>query len=169
MGWQLIGLILSGVAGAWLARLARVPMWPMTGAVIGAGSFHLLAPGDVRLPPGWVFLAQVAVGTSVGSRLGRSLVRDFRRVVLPGVLVMTTVVPAGIGMGLLLARMDGIGELESTFGMVPGGVGEMVAAVTALGGDSAVVAAMHLVRLLVVIWTIHLMGAWLRSRDGDSQ
>jgi membrane AbrB-like protein len=162
----LLAVLGSASAGAAVARILRLPMWPMTGAVLGAAAFHLALPGTVRVPTAWVFIAQVAVGTSVGARLGKSLIRDFGQVVVPGLVVMGTVLPVGVGLGFLLSRSDGMGEMEAVFGMVPGGVGEMVAAVTALGGDSALVAGMHLARLLVVIWAIHLMVAVLRRRRG---
>lgn len=44
--------------------------------------------------------------------------------------------------------------------MVPGGVGEMVAPATALDADSAVVAGMHVVRLLVVVSVTPLLVRW---------
>ena len=80
-------------------------------------------------------------------------------------------VAAGIGLGLALWSSNGMGLTEAVFGMVPGGVGEMVSAVASLGGDSALVAGMHLVRLLIVVSVIGLLVRWFQRRDreeGDS-
>ena len=52
--------------------------------------------------------------------------------------------------------------------MVPGGVGEMVSAVASLGGDSALVAGMHLVRLLVVVTVMGALVRWFRRREGGA-
>lgn len=161
----LLGVIASASGGAALARVLRLPVWPITGAVPGAAVFHLVATDQVHIPGWWMFVAQVAVGTSVGSRLGRSVISDFRRVLAPGLLVVLTIIPAGVGLGLLLAETNHIGLIESVFGMVPGGLGEMVAAVAALGGDSALVAGIHLTRLLIVVWSIQGMVSWLRRRQ----
>jgi uncharacterized membrane protein AbrB (regulator of aidB expression) len=56
--------------------------------------------------------------------------------------------------------------VEAVFGMVPGGVGEMVAAVASMGGDSALVAGIHLVRLLVVVSVMGQLARWFQRRDG---
>ena len=59
---------------------------------------------------------------------------------------------------------NGLGLVESVFGMVPGGVGEMVAAVASIDGDSALVAGMHLVRLVVVVSVMGSLVRWFRRR-----
>ena len=51
--------------------------------------------------------------------------------------------------------------------MVPGGVGEMVAAVASIDGDSALVAGMHLVRIVIVVTVIDVAVRWLRRRGGQ--
>lgn len=167
---ELLGLLASGAAGAALARLLRLPMWPMTGAIAGSAVFHVAAGGQTVLPRWWTLAAQVAVGIAVGSRLGPTVLRDFRAVLLPGALAVVAIIAAGVGLGLALFAIGPVGLVESVFGMVPGGVGEMVAAVDAMDGDSALVAAMHLARLLIVLSILPVIGRWLRRRaapDGD--
>jgi uncharacterized protein len=68
------------------------------------------------------------------------------------------------GLGVVLWASNGLGIVEAVFGMVPGGVGEMVAAVASIEGDSALVAGMHLVRLLVVVTVMGALVRWFRRR-----
>lgn len=159
----LVGLLVSGAIGAAAGRVLRLPMWPLTGAILGSAAFHLTIGGGGDLPWWWTFAAQVAVGSAVGSRLGPTVLQDFRAILLPGVTAVLVIIPAGIGLGLAIWSTGRAGLVESVFGMVPGGVGEMVAAVTSLRGDSALVAGMHLVRLLVALTALHFAVRWLRG------
>jgi len=85
-------------------------------------------------------------------------------IVVPGVVAVVATVVAGIGLGLAVWWIMSIGLVEAVFGMVPGGVGEMVAAVASLGGDSALVAGMHIIRLLVVVTVMGALVGWFRRR-----
>ena len=162
----LAGLLAGGSAGAAVGRLIRLPMWPLTGALIGASTVHLALGGGGVLPSGLVFVAQVLVGSTLGARLGPTALREFRAVMTPGMVAVLVTVAAGIGLGLALWSSNGMGLVEAVFGMVPGGVGEMVAAVASLGGDSALVAGIHLVRLLVVVSVMGWLARWFQRRDG---
>lgn len=155
-------LLAAGVAGAALARLLRLPMWPFTGAVLAVALLQQLHHVELGLPGWWSLVAQILVGTAVGGRLGREVLLEFRSVLAPGVVVVLTVIPAGVGLGILVHYWTGLPALDTVFGLVPGGVGEMVAATASLNGNSALVAGMHLARLLVVVWTAHVAVRWLR-------
>jgi membrane AbrB-like protein len=164
----LSGLLAAGAVGAVLARWARVPLWPMTGAIVGSALFAWVTDGAAPVPGWWSPLAQILVGCSVGSRLGPQVLTEFRAVLLPGTVAVLSIVVAGIGIGFAFAGLGMLSPVVAVFGSVPGGVGEMVAAATTLGGDSAVVAGMHLVRLLVLITALPVMVAWLR-RGGEPE
>ncbi|MQA10371.1 MAG: AbrB family transcriptional regulator [Pseudonocardiaceae bacterium] len=157
----LLGLLGAGILGAAIGKLARFPFWPLSGAILGAAAFHLAAGGAASVPWWWSFGAQVLIGTVVGAKLGPAVLRDFRLVLLPGTVAVLAIVAAGVGLGFALESVSALSRLEAVFGMVPGGVGEMVAAVTTLHGNSALVAGMHLVRLLIVIvslpWLVRLV------------
>ena len=167
-------LLAGGAAGAVLGRLARLPLWPLTGALLGAGAVQLVVGNGGPFPPWAVFVAQVLVGSTVGARLGPTVLREFRAVMVPGVVAVLVTVVAGIGLGVGLWWSRTVGLVESVFGMVPGGVGEMVSAVASLDGDSALVAGMHLIRLLIVVTVMGSLASWFRRRsqrppqEGDS-
>jgi membrane AbrB-like protein len=160
----LVALLTGGAAGAALGRLMRLPMWPLTGALIGAGAVHLAVGGGNAIPSWCVFTAQVLVGSTLGASLGPGVLREFREVMFPGLMTVLVTVVAGLGLGLGLWYSNGMGLVEALFGMVPGGVGEMVAAVASIGGDSALVAGMHLVRVLVVVSAMGAAVRWLQRR-----
>lgn len=161
----LAALLAGGVAGAAVGRLARLPLWPLTGALLGAGAVQLVVGNGAPFPSWAVFAAQVLVGSTVGARLGPTVLREFRQVMAPGVSAVLVTVVVGIGLGVGLWWSLPVGLVEALFGMVPGGVGEMVAAVASLDGDSALVAGMHLIRLLVVVTVMGSLATWFRRRS----
>jgi uncharacterized protein len=166
---EMLVLLLGGAAGAGLARLLRLPMWPITGSIVGAAVVHAVVGGAVVVPAGWGLAGQALVGISVGSAISPHVLRHFRILAAPGTLAVTTIVALGLGGGAAIAATGQLAPTEAVLGMVPGGVGEMVAAATALDTDAAVVAGMHVVRLLVVVSVIPLLvrwaGRWQRPPD----
>ena len=164
----LAALIVGGTLGALLGRVLHLPLWPLTGALVGAGSVQLFVGNHAPFPAWTLFIAQVLVGSTVGARLGPTVLQEFRLVVVPGVVAVVATVVAGIGLGLAVWSLFPVGRVEAVFGMVPGGVGEMVSAVASLGGDSALVAGMHIIRLLVVVTVMGALVGWFRRREGGA-
>jgi len=166
---QVLVLLASGASGAGLARVLRLPMWPITGSIGGAAVMHAFLGGTAAVPMWLVLAGQVLVGIAVGSAVSPDVLRQFRSALAPGAIAVVTIVAMGLGGGAAIAATGLLGPTEAVLGMVPGGVGEMVAAATALGADSAVVAGMHVARLLVVVSTIPLLvrwaGRWQRPPD----
>lgn len=162
-------LLASGASGAGVARLLRLPMWPITGSIGGAAVMHALVGGAAVVPMWWALAGQALVGVAVGSAISPNVLQEFRKVVAPGALAVVTIVALGLGGGAAIAATGLLEPTEAVLGMVPGGVGEMVAAATALDADSAVVAGMHVARLLVVVSTIPLLVRWAErwSRPPD--
>ncbi|MDT0378177.1 AbrB family transcriptional regulator [Streptomyces sp. DSM 42041] len=171
MSAGVVWLLLGGAAGAALAKPLRLPFWPLIGSIGGAAVVRLWSGGDVALPFAWQTAAQVLVGTVVGLAVAPGVLRDFRAVLLPGLLAVVAILGFGVGWGLLLGHTGATEAPAAVFGMVPGGVGEMLAAATAVHTDTAVVAAMHLVRLVVVLSCLPLLvrcaqafGRWWEAR-----
>lgn len=153
----LLLLFAGGGAGAWVGRRLRLPMWPLTGAVLGAVLLGLLLPGAVSVPSGWRLVAQVLVGAAVGAGIEPEVLEEFRAVLVPGLLAVVSIVAVGVGTGLLIAASGHVDHVSAVLGMIPGGVGEMVASATALDADVPVVAGMHVVRLVVSLAALPLV------------
>jgi len=157
---DLLVLLATGALGAALGGLARLPMWPITGALVGSAVGNVLLGTSVTMPGGLSFFAQVLVGTAVGASVLPGFLGQLRTLILPAVAVTLTLVAAGLSAAALMSAFGLVGPRESLLGMIPGGVGEMVAASAALGADSALVAGMHVIRLLVTLWTLPLLVRW---------
>ena len=153
----LLLLLATAGAGAWLARRLRLPMWPLTGAIAGGLVVTLLWSETIIVPSGWRIAAQVLVGTAVGAAIEEGVLQQFLRVVVPGALAVVTIIGIGVASGVLIGLTGRLDHVSAVLGMVPGGVGEMVASATALHADVPVVAGMHVVRLVISLASIPFM------------
>ena len=150
-GWAVLAVLAAALAGAAVARFVRLPLFPLSGGVLGVGALELSGLVDVAVAQGWRTAAQVLIGTAIGSRVGPTLARDLRAVLLPGALAVCVMLACAGGLGALLIASYGLDPVISCFGMVPGGIGEMVAAADLAGRQGAAVAAVHVLRLLVLV------------------
>lgn len=157
---ELLILIASGAVGAAIGGLLKLPMWPITGAMLGSAAANLILASTVTMPTALSFFAQVLVGTAVGASVLPGFFKQLGKLILPALVVVVTLVAAGISSALVMSYFELIGPAESLLGMVPGGVGEMVAASSALGADSALVAGIHVIRLLLTLWMLPLLVRW---------
>lgn len=160
----LLLMVVAGGAGAVLLRLIRFPLWAFTGGLLGASVFHLWTGTPETIPTFLVVAAQLVVGCAIGAQFGRGILRDFGRVLTAGALAVAGIVLAGLGLGLLLGAVGLFDPTVAVFGFAPGGVAEMVTGAAAVGADGSAVAAVHLLRLLIVIGTLPLLTWLVRSR-----
>ena len=160
---QLLLLLALGAAGAAVGWLLHLPMWPLTGAILGAVTVHLLGLGALRTPTWMSTTGQLMVGCAVGSAIGRNLFRTVRRVGATGAVVVAAIVGLGVLIGTTLWLTGLVGPAVGLLGSVPGGVGEMVAVAAGMHADSALVAAMHLIRLVAVLLSLPLLLRWARG------
>jgi membrane AbrB-like protein len=139
-----------GAAGAGVGVLTRVPSGGMLGALAAVAVLQLQAQGTLRLDPAWTTGAQIVIGAVLGSSMDRRSIGVFRRVLLPGVLAVSTMLLAGLAVGLAIALLGFTDPATALFGMAPGGVAEMSAAAIALGAAGPIVVMMHTVRILAI-------------------
>ena len=166
---ELLVLIASGAVGATAGRFLKLPMWPITGALLGSAVANIIQASAVTMPFELSFFAQVLVGTAVGASVLPGFVKQLGTLILPAIVVVLTLVVAGVGSAVIMSYFHLVGPSESLLGMVPGGVGEMVAASSALDADSALVAGIHVIRLLITLWMLPFLVRWALSwkRPGE--
>ncbi|WP_199433659.1 AbrB family transcriptional regulator [Qaidamihabitans albus] len=156
-------VLVCGAAGATLACLLRLPFWPLIGSIGGAATARLVAGVELDVPVPWQVAAQLLAGTVVGLAIEPGMLRELRTVLAPGLIVVLAVIGLGVGWGVLIGHLGTADVATAVFGMVPGGVGEMLASATAVGADTAVVAAMHIARLVVVLSCLPLLIRFARA------
>jgi uncharacterized protein len=159
---EMLLLLALGAAGAAVGWLVHLPMWPLTGAILGAVTVHLLGRGGLTTPSWMSTTGQLMVGCAVGSAIGRNLFRTVWRAGATGAVVVGAIVGLGVLIGTALSLTGLVDPAVGLLGSVPGGVGEMVAVAAGMHADSALVAALHVVRLMAVLLALPVLLRWAR-------
>lgn len=174
--WWLDLLFTAVVAlvGVWAARLARLPAGPLLGPMLLAAAVSATGLTQGATVP--ALLLQVAfalIGLQVGLSFTRSNLRTVGRV-LPAALALTVVVIAATAaVGVPLLHLAGASTLDAYLATTPGGLYAVVATSADSGGDTTLVLAVQVLRLLVMLLLAPLIGAALgrsgrrRGRPGD--
>lgn len=153
----LIAVITSSLGAALIFRWLKLPLWPMTGGLVGAATVNLGFNLAVEVPEVLTLIAQLLIGTAIGATIGPDVFRQFLRIFAPGLLAVVALLLAGILFGWSFAALGLMNPGEAMFSLMPGGVGELVTAAVALGMDGAIVIGAHVVRLFTVIWSLPVM------------
>lgn len=166
------GLVLVALAaplGLLLARLTRMPAGPLLGPLIVAAAITLTGrTGDAGVPAPIVDLAYAAIGWQAGVRFTRARLAEIGRA-LPTALALILLVNAiCAGLGALLAALAGATPFEGYLATLPGGIYAALAMAIAARTDVTFVLAVHVLRVLLVMFTMPIFARLLRRRAGAS-
>lgn len=145
---------LSVLAAATIGGLALnaigVPAGAILGALGGALTLNLVAPGD-RLPKAYRQLGKGLVGIAVGSTIRPemlSVVADAFGPIMLGVVALTSI---GMGIGFALHRFFGWDLPTALYSCTPGGLSELAATSEDAGARQHVVIAVHTMRVATIV------------------
>lgn len=169
-----LGIIALCAGGGYLiAQLLRIPGAQIVGPMILSAIAYLAGWIDGAPPGELVAVAQVVIGAGIGARfVGINLSQLFRPLILgliSGLLMMGAAVIIAVIMGPYL----GLSTHTLILALAPGGVAEMSLIALALDVDTAFVATMHIVRIVLIVslapLVFRLLGWNRQPRDNDSQ
>ena len=135
-----------------------------TAAGVGAGQFALDFPTLPQFSGGSAVLL-VLVGMLVGSRITRTSLAHGARSLVPAALLAGVMLLVGVLSALLASQTVGVDSRTALFAAAPGGITEMSTVGASLGADGAIVAAIHLVRILLTILAVALISALLKRES----
>ena len=161
---MVLGAPPAAILGAYAGDRLRIPAGSFTGAMAGVGILlAFMGLPEIRTPPLLNQVLQVLVGVLVGLRISRESLASGARTVLPAtalaaLFLASSVIAAGVAVGL-----TGMSPVTAIFAAAPGGLTEMATIGAGLGADGPAVAAIHLSRLLLVIFAASLLLTRARS------
>lgn len=161
---DLAALAACGVLGYRLGRFARLPAPVLLGPMAASAAAHLAGLVHGGPPPLLVAAAQLVIGAQVGARFtGYPPLRVVQTVAtgLGLTLLMSSLVLAA---GWFLARASGLPLLLLVLALAPGGLAEMSLLALALTDDPALVAAVHILRIALVVTAAPLLFGWYEKR-----
>lgn len=153
--------LLAAAAGAAAGRLLGIPGGAFTGSLVATATARLLE-WPVADPPIWLrTLARTVLGLTIGAAVTAETLRAIAGALLPVTINIVALVILGIVLALGITRLTRMGLSSALCSATPGALGAMVSLADDLGGDSRVVASMHLVRLVSILLVIPTMARGL--------
>lgn len=150
-------LTASALVGYALARLLRIPAPQLTGPMIVSATIHLLGLTSAAPPVLVVAIAQVIIGSAVGSRFSGLKLREVARYLWYGAVATLLLLALTVVYALALDRLMDVPFEAFVLAFSPGGLTEMSLVALAMQIDTAFVATHHMVRIfIVVMMTPHL-------------
>lgn len=158
-----------GVVGVVLARRLRVPAGALLGPMVLAAAVSAtgLTQG-ATVPAAVLQVAFALIGLQVGLSFTRESLRSVRRLLPTALGLIVLVIVATAAAGVPLLRLAGASTLDAYLATTPGGLYAVVATSADAGGDTTLVLAVQVLRLLVMLLLAPLIASALgrRGRQG---
>ncbi|MDR0534199.1 MAG: AbrB family transcriptional regulator [Verrucomicrobiales bacterium] len=161
--WQNAGILALLAFAGWCAGMwTRIP----AGTFLVPTLFYFLIRVEGVYPGRWpapVFaVAYVIMGLQVGGRFDRATFEMIKGIALPVCGTTLLLLTGSFALALILAYKMNLDPVSAYLAATPGGMDSVAAVANELHGDTAVILAVHLVRLLCVL----IVGPWL-VRGGE--
>ena len=151
-GWTDVGLMVAAaIVGYLLARLLRIPAAQLTGPMLCSAAIHLLGWTAAKPPIELVAVAQVIIGSTIGSRFAGIRWREVVHPVGLALFLTVIMIAASAGFAYVLQPLVDAPFDALWLAFSPGGLAEMSLIALALHLDPAFVATHHVFRILMVV------------------
>jgi membrane AbrB-like protein len=146
-----VGLvIMMGLSGVGLARLAGLNNPWMIGALTGAGVAAATGLFFGRLPQPLYWFGQFMIGISIGARFKREIVGRLARVVIASTIFILLLAGLLFGYAAIVSGLSELDLASATLGASPGGLAEMAITAQTLHLSVGLVTGFHVVRAFIV-------------------
>lgn len=160
---KLVMTLIIGLVGGLTALRFKVPAGAMVGAMLSVALFNVIT-GDAFLPQNIRIVTQIAAGAFIGSGIRYKDVRDFRLMLKPAILMVSSMIILDLFMGYIMYKTTDIDLVTSLFACAPGGIVDMSLISNDLGADASKVAILQMVRLMAVFILFPSMMKFLSNR-----
>lgn len=164
----LSAVLMTGVAvlvGPALGRLARIPSGALLGTMVVTIALHQIPWWAGQNVPVVLTAAGFAlVGVRVGLRFTPERLRAIGSLLPITIVVVAVVIVGCAALGVLLAALTGVSELDGYLATTPGGMFAVLATANSSGADVTFVTAAQALRLLLVLFSAPLIARLLRPR-----
>jgi membrane AbrB-like protein len=144
-------LIACGVVGYVVARLLRIPAYALVGPMVLSAIVHAAGITQSR-PPVWlVAVAQLVVGSMVGTRFDGVSPRMVGKAVVLAIVATAVLLVLAAVFGQAVESTLGIPFSAALLAFAPGGLAEMSLIALSLDVDAAYVSSHHIVRIFMIV------------------
>ncbi|MBM3536842.1 MAG: AbrB family transcriptional regulator [Alphaproteobacteria bacterium] len=161
-------LVFCAAAGAFLARRLKIPAALLIGPMVFSAALHLAEFTKSSPPFLLVAIAQVVLGSMIGTRFAGASLWKLRAVAGHAALMAAFMLTMTVLFANALAALTGFPSAAVVLAFAPGGLAEMSLIALALQVDAAFVAGHHALRLGFVLVSALPLFRWVSRRDKAS-
>lgn len=159
-----LAMVGCAVVGFATGVLIRLPAPALLGPMLASALAHLVGVVQGAPPTPLVAAAQLVIGAQVGARFCGYPIERVIATVAVGLGLTTLMLGLAALVGWVLASATGVPMLLLLLALAPGGLAEMSLLAYALTDDPALVAAVHILRITLVVFLAPLAFRLVRKR-----
>lgn len=144
-------LALCAVLGAIIGKKINLPAAPVFGPLILSGIAHVTGLVTVAPPNVLVILAQIVMGTTIGSRFIGAKLRDIGKDLMLGTATTLSLLVVSVLVAWAVHQMTGVAAAQAFLAYAPGGLSEMSLLALAMEQEVAYVSLTHVARIMMVV------------------
>lgn len=160
---NLIITIIIGFIGGFTALRLKVPAGAMVGSMISIAAFNVIT-GRAFMPQDVKVITQIAAGAFIGSGIAKKDILDLRYIIKPAALMVFSMIVLNLLMGFIMYKTTGVDLITCLFASAPAGIVDMSLISADMGADTAKVAVLQMVRLLIVFIVLPPMMKAIHSK-----
>jgi uncharacterized protein len=162
-----------GGLGVWVGRRLRLPSSGFLGPfLVGLVTFWLL-PYQLQVPQSLFCAGLLLLGLSIGVQFDWQIANKLLKAVLIEVGLVIVLMLSCLGVGYEFHVVTHVDTITAVLGFTPGGIEAMIATVMQLGGDTGLVLALQLTRMLSVVliapWLVAFLFKNVERSEGQSE
>ena len=148
--WDYLILSICAVLGLWGGQALKVPAAPIFGPMALSGLAHLMGWVTVAPPSIFVIIAQLVMGTVIGSRFVGTTLKEVGGDLKLGLIsAVAMLIVATLFAEVMI--LTGVPLSQAFLAFAPGGLTEMSLLALSMDQDPAYVSTIHLFRITLVI------------------
>ncbi len=151
-------LFVIGAMGSYLFKCVHFPAALLLGATFAVSAFTLASKRETKTPPAIFYnLAQVGMGTVIGTSFTKESVASMGELILPMAILTVLVLSTSYLLGLLFMKLFRLDFLTAFMAVLPGGMSAMVVLADEFGADVVMISSLQLVRLITAVMIIPIL------------
>jgi uncharacterized protein len=151
MSWLTVAALMgASFLGGLALRFIRLPNCWFIGSIITVAVIGALGLVEGRVPDQILVVAQVIIGTSIGTQFRHEFLTRLLRLLLSSLVTVPFAVGAMAAVGALFAVVLAVPVATMFLALAPAGIAEMGLTGKVLGLDAALVTGAQIVRILMV-------------------
>ena len=151
MSWlTVVALMGASFLGGLALRLIRLPNCWFIGSIITVAAIGVLGLVEGRVPDQILVVAQVIIGTSIGTQFRHEFLTRLLRLLLSSFLTVPFAVGTMALVGAVFAVVLALPVATMFLALAPAGIAEMALTGKVLGLDAALITGAQIVRILMV-------------------